>query len=437
MKDWSAKVAIGVATVVWVCLWSAPAGAVCPAGPVEHAISFSTAGGACNGVLPSEPLTDGGNGTITGGSGCSQCCKNFLSCNPLSRSCFEPYPGMACDPLAAAGAPCGWELECVDGSCLDLSNPLENGAFCQDSRQCGSLNCAPPSPAYRMAPARTMAASNASTCVPPAEASNSSCGGPFGCPARTWCEPKSNTCVAPLPVGAECSEGSGVEAPNWVCAGGSGCLRLNGTAWRCVGYYSQKAGNPCSPEAWWNCQYGLACVEGPNGSYACGSQPENPLKTSCSAFPFSSADLARCPVGAACDCYATDANKTAQCAIVVNTNCQAQMANLNACLFKNACPHDPVQLLGGNPSPFVGSVLPGSCVDQHCASFHASLIYCQNDALTTSKSPAYTPTLGPNHYQAPAPKLEDWQIALMIVAGSDAFIIFLILSFSYLRRDVM
>ena len=327
---------------------------------------------------------------------------------------------------------CGWEMVCQDGICMDLSNPLENGAVCVHHAQCGSDNCGPQD-----------SPSSPRRCAPPDGASNTSCVGPFDCPQGLWCAPD-GLCSPPLLPLSDCTPQLDYPQPNFVCPPGFGCLQTGSTG-KCTPYYTGEEGAVCDPtDAWWSCQYGLICGENQdtttntNQPFKCTSQPLNPLSTRCAASPFSEADMQVCPLGATCGCYGSESNRSkSHCNVVVNTNCQLQIADLAACLAKKQCPHDAVQMLGGNPTPFAGSVLMGSCQQERCGTHHAALLRCQNAALKTGKSPAYVPRVGPNYYKPPPSQFESWQIACVIIAGSDFALIFLILSISYLRRNVM
>lgn len=311
------------------------------------------------------------------------------------------------------------QVNATSSLCL-LSAPLENGGLCYVDDQCLSQFC--------------NGTGYCSAETPLGLGDN--CEVSTQCPPTTWCN-ASKQCGAPLPVGSTCNLYEPL--PNWQCAPGSGCHQdpssNNASLGRCTIYYSGKASASCNAEdGWWNCGYGSVCSNSSN-KFVCTEQPTTPLKTQCSAFPFSESDFKKCPVGATCGCFANNKTKPSQCEIYINTNCVLQLSAVYTCLVNNKCPHDPATLIGGNPSSFAGPAVLGSCVDRHCRNRQAHLINCQNVAIASNLSPAYAPKVGPSAYKEEgSDDLQEWQIGLMIVAGADFVIIVLSLAAISLRQ---
>lgn len=306
--------------------------------------------------------------------------------------------------------------------CLLLSAPLENGGLCSVHEQCLSQHC-------------NLTAGVCASETP--LAIGDACEVSTDCPPTTWCN-ASKQCGLSLPVGSTCNLNEPL--PNWQCAPGSGChadaSANNASLGRCTIYYSGKDAASCdADDAWWNCGYGSVCSNSSSNKFVCTQQPTTPLKTTCSAFPFTESDFKKCPVGATCGCFARNKTASSQCEIYINTNCVLQLSAVFTCLVNNKCPHDPAVLIGGNPSSFAGPAVLGSCVDQHCRNKQAHLINCQNVAIASNLSPAYAPKVGPSAYiEKGTDELEEWQVGLMIVAGADFVIIFLALSIISLRH---
>lgn len=435
-------------------LFVAGASAICFDSDVDHNFNFVSRGDVCDGVNPRAPFNTTQNLPITDPErGCTKCCKNFLSCMPNGTmfTCQEISQNMTCDVASVPEGvnPCGPFMKCMpvsDGlSQCFFERAVENGGVCSVDDQCVSGICGLPAAAK---------ASNtsmpATRCLPTGAGTlNGPCRNQTDCPAGQFCNVTGGVCANP--VSGDCSavadayDAEIAEYPSFVCKPGSGCLRIplkkGGYNYKCTPYYqTSKKGSVCYKNNWWNCEFGFYCNLTTADQGTCLITNQNgAIGDQCKYFPLSDRDQSECYWGTACSCFAgkSATAKAGKCNRMYNTNCQIQLNNLVDCIIKSKCPHDPIQLLGGNASPFTASVILGSCIQVKCPTQHANLIKCQNDIDNpkSNLSPAFVPKTYPNNaYSDKENGLHGWEIGLIIVGVAVAIIIVVVIVVAVVRR---
>lgn len=429
---------------------------ICKDSPIPNAFQFVGRGQVCNGASPD--------------TGCTKCCKNFLSCLPspnstetnITYTCQEVAQNSTCDPnqWGAAGInPCGSSMECllIDGSdndyrCL-FPYALENGAQCVTGQQCLSKVCSTPQAASKAGSGSKPSSNNTKTCAPTSSVPSPACLLQTDCPPGYWCNitGEVGTCSLPIKSGGDCSAIAPIydellSTPNFVCAAGSGCLKTpqkktGDVKYVCTNYYeSNKKSSVCYASQWWNCEFGFYCniTDQENQQGTCQITNQNgAIGDQCTHFPWSSQDMQECYWGTGCSCFSLTSSSKGKCQRMYNTNCQIQLENLVNCIKKNKCPHDAFQLLGGNPSPFADSTIFGSCIQTKCSSDHANLIQCQNDINDpkSAVSSAYVPKTFPNNDTDKYENgLQGWEIGLIIVGVAVTIIIIVVIVVAFVRQ---